>query len=157
VILSGGCTLNDPSTCQNSRGGLFTPSDSTSWRSNGTWTLGEEEFLDSSYASDPGEYGLDTLGFELEGDAEGGVLLNYQVIAGIVTDDFYIGTLGLAPRTPSFSNNTRPSLLASLKDQGYIPSLSYGYTAGAYYRKYVECSCLHSQLTSLEKTRQKAV
>jgi hypothetical protein len=47
------------------------------------------------------------------------------------------GTFGLSPRPTNFTNfdNPQPSYLTSLKSKNLIPSLSYGYTAGAPYRQ----------------------
>jgi hypothetical protein len=58
------------------------------------------------------------------------------VVAGIATKDFYLGRLGLSPRAFNFTDFThpQPSLLGSLVAQNLIPSASWGYTAGAYYR-----------------------
>lgn len=46
------------------------------------------------------------------------------------------GLLGLRQNPSNLTNNdnTIPSLMWSLKNQSMIPSISYGYTAGAYYR-----------------------
>ncbi|MCJ1464621.1 hypothetical protein MMC07_003234 [Pseudocyphellaria aurata] len=46
------------------------------------------------------------------------------------------GTWGINPRPANLSNFKNPmeSLLSTLKQKNFIPSLSYGYTAGAHYR-----------------------
>lgn len=73
---------------------------------------------------------------ELATIGETNVTLNKQVIAGIATKDFYLGNIGLAARPLDWTDHTEssPSLMSSLKSQNLIPSLSYGYTAGASYR-----------------------
>ena len=50
--------------------------------------------------------------------------------------DFFFGQLGLGPKPTNFSDFTNPeeSFLRSLKSNKSIPSLSFGYTAGAPYR-----------------------
>lgn len=50
--------------------------------------------------------------------------------------DFFLGMFGLGPRPTNYTNsdNPQPSFLWSLKNQSLIPSLSWGYTAGAPYR-----------------------
>lgn len=59
---------------------------------------------------------------------------NLPVIA-YASSGFWIGQLGLLPSTLNFSDTiSSPSFLRRLKDDGYIPSLSYGYQAGASYR-----------------------
>lgn len=83
---------------------------------------------------DDGDYGFDTLGLGYSGS--GGPTLDHQVVASIATKDFYLGNLGLTPRPVNFStfDDPSPSFLTSLRNQSMIPSLSYGYNAGAQYR-----------------------
>jgi len=61
--------------------------------------------------------------------------LNNTIFAGIASKDFFVGTLGLAPRDVNFTgyNYPVPSILTSLKTAGYIDSVSWADTAGAYY------------------------
>ncbi|KAL9119079.1 MAG: hypothetical protein Q9187_004365 [Circinaria calcarea] len=79
------------------------------------------------------DYGFDnvTLGWP----GSGGPTLNHQVVTGFVSNDFYIGNLGLSPYPVNVTNFTSPfpSMLTTLRDDNRIPSLSYGYTAGASY------------------------
>jgi hypothetical protein len=58
------------------------------------------------------------------------------VVAGIATKDFYLGRLGLSPRTFNFTDfmHPQPSLLGTLVAEKLIPSATWGYTAGAFYR-----------------------
>lgn len=62
--------------------------------------------------------------------------LKSQVIAGIWTDDFFLGSLGLSPVPFNFTNlnDPQPSMLGTLRNQSLIPSASWAYTAGAYYQ-----------------------
>ena len=86
-------------------------------------------------------YGFDTLAL----GAPGANLpsLDNQIIAGIATNNYWLGYLGLSPLPFNFSSQNdatsmrdpQPSFLSSLKNQSLIPSLSWGYTAGASYRK----------------------
>jgi MYXO-CTERM domain-containing protein len=64
--------------------------------------------------------------------------LKHQVIGGYLTDDLYIGSLGLSPLSVNITslNDGFPSLLGTLSEKGIIPSESYGYLAGAYYYGY---------------------
>ena len=135
-MLPAGCTFNDPSNCTNSRGNTFDPTQSTTWIDKGRWSLAEEITLGVA-SSEGGNYGYDTLGVQIHGSSGAGVILDHQVIAGIATKDFYIGNLGLAQRTPAFGGSQQTSFLQSLRNKNIIPSLSYGYTAGAYYREYI--------------------
>jgi hypothetical protein len=55
---------------------------------------------------------------------------------GIATKDFFLGEFGLGPKPTNLSgfDYPQPSYMWSLKNQSLIPSLSYGYTAGAPYQ-----------------------
>ncbi|MCJ1335168.1 hypothetical protein MMC09_000434 [Bachmanniomyces sp. S44760] len=134
VVAEQGCTFNDPSSCANSRGGLFDFNSSSSWQDLQIWNLVGESNLGYTQNSDVGEYGYDSLGLEVEGS--GGVTLDHQVVAALATKDFYLGNLGLAARPINFDNQSDPQtgFLQSLKAKNKIPSVSYGYTAGASYR-----------------------
>lgn len=138
AVLPAGCTDKDPPICLHSRGDYFDPTVSTTWTDKKSWTLNEEAVLGIPQDNDhAGNYGYDVLGIQIHGSSGGGVSLENQVIAGIATKDFYLGNLGLSPRKPAFGNSQNPSFLKSLRNQNYIPSLSYGYTAGASYSKSV--------------------
>ena len=83
-----------------------------------------------------GLWGNDTLGLGVQGS--GGPTLNNQVIAGIVTDNFYIGMFGVNPKPTNYTSiegSRQDSYVTSLKTQNLIPSISFGYTAGAPYRQ----------------------
>ena len=131
----GGCLSNDPSSCGQSRGGLYNVNSSSTWQDQGIFALGAETNL-GDYAGpyDNGDYGLESLGFGLPGSD--GLTLNNLVVAVLATKDFYIGNLGINQQPTNFSDfsNSHTSLLKSLKEQKYISSLSYGYTAGNQYR-----------------------
>lgn len=66
----------------------------------------------------------------------GGISLKHQIVAGIATKDFYLGQFGLGPKATNFTNfdTPDPSFFWSMKNQSVIPSLSWGYTAGAKHR-----------------------
>lgn len=76
-----------------------------------------------------GDYGFDTVGLE---DSPIGPTLPHQVVAGITTNEFWLGYLGLGPK-PVNLTAAIPSFMKNLADQNLIPSLSFGYTAGAKY------------------------
>lgn len=134
VVAVGGCTPQDGSGCRNSRGNLFNKTISTTWEGKGIFELGAERNLNFT-EFDNGDYGNDTLSIGYNGS--GGLSLDRQVIAGIATKHFYLGYLGLTPRPVNFSETeSSASYLSNLKAQSKIPSLSFGYSAGAYYRKF---------------------
>lgn len=133
MVLDDGCISSDPASCPNDRGHIFKSGNSSTWRHRGIFRISEESNLGYDL-SDAGDYGFDTLGLGYRG--AGGPTLEAQVLAGIATKDFYLGSLGLYPAPVNFtSEESHPSLLTNLKAQNLIPSLSYGYSAGAYYRE----------------------
>ena len=100
-----------------------------------TWTAsGDRQLMTESYLgiTSTGEYGLDTVGLGLE--ATTGLTLNRNVVAGVLAEPFYLGQLGMK-RSNATGVNSTTSLMTQLKNENMIPSLSYGYTAGAIYRK----------------------
>lgn len=105
---------------------------SSTWTENSFYNLGLAKNL--NYSGN-GLYGYDTIGLGVQ---EGGLFLTGQVVAGIATKDFYLGIFGLGPKAANFSDFTdpKPSNMRTLVDRNLIPSLSFGYTARAPYRKY---------------------
>lgn len=149
VVQDAAC-FGFPSNCTGLRGGTFNTSKSTSWAPKATYELGEERNLgiatDNGPDADIGLFGFDTLGLQVLGGDN--ISLSQQVVVGINTTHFVRGNLGLALRSIIFGDTTTsPSFLQSLKDSKLIPSLSYGYTAGASYRKSIRhahdliCQC----------------
>ncbi|KAL8718391.1 MAG: hypothetical protein Q9225_004466 [Loekoesia sp. 1 TL-2023] len=57
-----------------------------------------------------------------------------SIVAGITAEPYYLGLLGLRPSTDSQFDGASPSFLTLLKERNLIPSLSFGYAAGAAYR-----------------------
>ena len=133
VVSSEACTIDNPSNCDDLRGGLFNKDDSTTWQnvsSENYLSLGVESTLGWDQ-NDGGYFGLDSVQL---GATQGGIAIDKAVVAAITTTDAYIGVLGLAARNVTWQNDTTTSsLLASLRNSTQIPSLSYSYTAGAYY------------------------
>ncbi|KAK4987320.1 hypothetical protein LTR66_007623 [Elasticomyces elasticus] len=136
-----GCTATgDPSNCGSLRGVMpfngvagsgFLVNKSSTWISNGIFTLDLEYNL--GYQGS-GLYGFDTVGLQIENS--GGLSQTHQVVAGVASKDFYLGIFGLGPKPANFStySDPQPSFMKQLRDNNQIPSLSYGYTAGAVYR-----------------------
>ncbi|KAI9881481.1 MAG: hypothetical protein M1830_000044 [Pleopsidium flavum] len=132
VVIARGCAYGS-STCADARGGLFSPNTSSTWQYTGQYTLYIEDNLDLGGG---GVFGNDTVG--LGGQGSEASTLDHQIVGGIVTENFYLGMFGVNPKSTNFTNLTegQPSYLSSLYTQGKIPSLSFGYTAGAQYRKW---------------------
>ena len=74
------------------------------------------------------------------------VLLQDQRINTAEADNCSVSSWGIRPATnypyPSSISTPAPSFLRDLKDSGQIPSLSWGYTAGAYYQSKGQRNCL---------------
>ena len=89
---------------------------------------------DNLGSHETGVYGYDHVGLGYLGS--GLPALDNQVVGGIATRAFNLGFFGLNPAATNFSAGTTPaqSYMSSLKAGGFIPSLSYGYTAGNQYR-----------------------
>ncbi|KAG9848724.1 acid protease, partial [Aureobasidium melanogenum] len=141
AVLEEGCSIANPdldlSSCSQSRGGLFERNESTSWsiqglENGGIFSLAtyEESLLG---LSDRASYGFDSFSLGLN---SGLPTIPHTLIAGIVNDKYWVGSLGLSPFPVNFTNfvDPQPSLLSTLFNLSLIPSLSWGYTAGAYYR-----------------------
>ena len=97
----------------------------------GSYPLSTESSL--PFHDDDGLWGNDTLGLGIQGG--GGPTLNKQVIAGVTTKDIYVGMFGVNPKPSDYNGEQHDSYMTSLKKQDLIPSLTFGYTAGASYRE----------------------
>lgn len=140
VPVPEGCTEQDPNNCGKLRGvypfngeyskGFQTNSSST-WKQIGLYSL---DLGDKLGLNNNGLYGFDTVGLMLQNS--GGSSLAGQIVAGIATKDFYVGSFGLGPKPSNFSEfqYPQPSMMRNLRDQNKIPSFSFSYTAGASYR-----------------------
>lgn len=144
VVAPGGCGPAYPLNCTGARGGAYDSTKSSTWNVKANYTLDAETNLGNPYSANNqvGTYGYDTI--EVPGQSGvANVSLDHQVIAAIETNTYYLGNLGLASRNITFgtdSSDISPSFLESLRNENLIPSLSYGYTAGASYRKFASRS-----------------
>ena len=102
---------------------------SSSWTEKGTHWIRTEVFLNQTAQ---GQYGLDSVG--LDADANSGLTTYSIVVAGVPIKPFFLGQLGMRPANSSGPDGSTPSFLMQLAVQMKVPSLSYGYTAGALYR-----------------------
>jgi hypothetical protein len=134
VVVPEGCIAGGPSNCADLRGSEFNPNASSTWEFNNYYELEMESNL--GYTGS-GEFGFDTVGLGWQGS--GGPALGHQVVAGIATDEFWLGSFGLTSRPTNFTdfNDPHPSFVQTLKNNTWIPSLAWSYTAGAPYRKYM--------------------
>jgi hypothetical protein len=87
------------------------------------------------YSNHSAKYGYDSIG--LGPASEESLILSPEVVGGVVDKEFFLGSFGLAVNPNNFGTGPLPSFLSLLPNSTYapIPSLSYGYTAGASYRE----------------------
>lgn len=132
VVLPQGCATGDTS-CPTGRGGIFNPNKSSTWSEYNYFRLPIEENL---YTAVIGFFGNDTLSLGTQGTQ--GPSLNQQVIGGIGDQKYYLGMLGVNPKPTKVSagDSGQSSYITSLKAQNIIPSISFGFTAGAAYREF---------------------
>lgn len=78
--------------------------------------------------------GFDTVGLGYTNDT--GETLTHQIVSEIAADDWWFGIFGLGFQPANFSTygNSQASFADTLWSNGTISSMSWGYTAGAYYR-----------------------
>jgi hypothetical protein len=130
-----GCNPDDNTTtnCPDARGTTFNYETSTTWKPQGLYDLWIEQNLGLQGNA---EYGFDTVGLGYPG--ESGVTLKDQTVGALATPQFYFGHFGINPKPTNFTNYTSqsPSFMTTLKEQSLIPSVSWGYTAGAIYREF---------------------
>ena len=133
-VLPQGCIPTDPVDCHLKRGSLFYTNESSTWQDQGNYTL---EFEKNLGIDDNGDFGYDTLTLGLPGT--GAPSVEKQIVAGIAAKDIYLGLWGVGARPTNLTslNNPYPSLMTTLKEKGLVPSISYGYTAGAQYSEFL--------------------
>jgi hypothetical protein len=119
-------------TCYEDRGRTFNMSTSTTWKNIGFFQLWLEKNL-GLWGN--GKYGYDTVG--LGYTANEGPTIKNTTVGALITENFWLGHFGLNPKPTNFSafSDPSPSYMTYLFEQAKIPSVSWGYTAGAQYRK----------------------
>ncbi|KAL9616637.1 MAG: hypothetical protein Q9160_008520 [Pyrenula sp. 1 TL-2023] len=124
AISPGGC---DRSTvCADNRGGLFAANESNTWNNLGPYELDFDGALGIGQIAD---YGHDSIALNEA------VSVPSQIIGLQNSTEFWTGNLGLGVIPLNFTENLENTFLSSLvENASAIPSHSYGYTAGAYYR-----------------------
>ena len=141
ITSDGGCpdgTPVPPSVgnpgCSDSRGRLFNSNQSATYVPNSIYTLGVEGNLGLDSA---GYFGYDDVTIGLSGST--GPYVQHQIIAAIADPRYWLGSFGLNPQPSNFTNfvSPQPSFMQSLRQTNQIPSISYGYTAGAYYSEFI--------------------
>ena len=137
ATLGDGCTIwNASNPCPNDLGQVFRRNQSKTSQNEGSYDTGSFE---------KNLVGDDILAFISDNVSLGADVtismptLKSQLVALFQPGTFapngsYFGLLGLSPAPVSLGNGVQyPTLFATLKSQGIIPSLTWSYTAGAYY------------------------
>ena len=122
-----------PADCANTRGNIFDTSTSSTWQPKDaidTWGLKVEDYVGNNISA---YFGFDQI---YAGFTPTGVGLSNSTVAWFKDENFAVGMLGLNYRPTNFTTayDRSSALLTLLYEQKLIPSLSYGYTAGAFYR-----------------------
>ena len=134
--------LRGVSTFEGMPSGGLQVNESSTWSEIGIYHLDLKP--DLSFTA-KGLYGLENIGLMVQNS--GGPLIENAVVAGVKSKVIWDGLFGLSPKGSNFSefDNPQPSYITNLKNQNMIPSLSFGYTAGAYYS---ESSILSTYLSA---------
>ena len=113
------------------RGQTFNNESSSTWNVTGTFGLGIEGNLGLNAG---GIFANDTVTLGIQGS--GGPTLKNQIVAGIVSENYWLGQFGVNPQPTNYTalGDSQASYMSTLKQQNLIPSVSFGYTAGAPYR-----------------------
>lgn len=150
VPLAEGCSSDDPDDCPDRRGvetfagaksqGYDASKSSTS-KLLGLYQIrlgsaGPNATYGERYENSSARYEYDTIGLGQASDQS--LQLNPEIVAGVVNKDFFLGGFGLSLNANDFGAGALPTFLSLLPNSTFrpIPSLSYGYTAGASYRKF---------------------
>jgi hypothetical protein len=116
----------------------------TAWSSAGLYTLplgkaywfSDSLLLPNRNNSLNGEWGTTTVG--LGPASKQSNTIGDQYIAIHYTEDLFLGSLGLSVGEVGFGSAQKPTFLSALASRtDIVPSHSYGFTAGASYRKFV--------------------
>lgn len=132
VVLPFGCSAAaDEGECTESRGWTFDNTTSSTFDPLGIYALWVGDNLG---IRGNGLAGFDKVG--LGGEGEGGPTLDNTTVLAYAGYQYYLGFLGINPKPTNFTgfDENTPSYMTQLKQQRKIPSVSFGFTAGAHYR-----------------------
>lgn len=116
---------------------MFSTNASSTWEDQGIFDVGLELNLPDYLGDQNANYGLETLRLGLPGSDVASE--PNMVIGALATKKYYHGFFGVTKNPTNFTefNDPQPSFLSRLSEQNKIPSRSFAYSAGAYYRKVV--------------------
>lgn len=111
--------------------------DASTWNNAGTYDIATPDWWQNKSDTPGGLYGLEFVGIG-QASSQSYIAKN-MYIAGTTSKDFYIGQFGLGVGATNVGkgNGNVQSILATFQNESTIPSVSYGYTAGAKYSKYI--------------------
>ncbi|KAM0221559.1 hypothetical protein ACHAPQ_000081 [Fusarium lateritium] len=125
----GGCLPKEPH-CIAARGGVYSPQESSDLSALGIWQLG----LNYLGYGGNGDYGRDRISMQSPLSDEL-YIMDDVLIATVNTTSYLNGLFGLGITQGNFNGTVADSpLTQAVAQYGLIPSYSFGYTAGAYYR-----------------------
>jgi hypothetical protein len=132
VVGPEGCArYSNYNDCVTSRGQVFNLSQSTDWSYVGIFEFGMEQTIDDFGFSGNAYYGYDQVILSDSNDTT----VEGSIVGAFAVSDFWLGSLGLNPKPTNWTDTSSgASLMTKLKGQDSIPSISFGYTAGAPYR-----------------------
>jgi hypothetical protein len=115
--------------CIAARGGVYSPQESSDWSPLGIWQLG----LNYLGYGGNGDYGRDRINMRSP-LSDKSYIMDDVLIATINTSSYLNGLFGLGITQGNFNGTVADSpLTQAVAQYGFIPSYSFGYTAGAYY------------------------
>ncbi|RVD85483.1 uncharacterized protein DFL_003804 [Arthrobotrys flagrans] len=130
VVDAEACRNIAAEQCYDLRGQTFNVNSSSTWNDQGLFNTDLAKDLGYNAI---GNYGLERLGIT---NVDSGITFNDQVVVAVDSKEWFLGVFGLGTQPTNFTdfNNPQPSFLTTMYNQGLIPSLSWGYQAGAVYR-----------------------
>jgi hypothetical protein len=149
VPIPEGCSSDDPDDCPDRRGveafgGAksrgYDAAQSSASKLIGLYDmqLGSVDIKNSygdKFSNHSAKYGYDSIG--LGPSSDDSLMLSPEVVGGVADKQFFLGGFGLSLNPNNFGSGALPTFLSLVPNSTFrpIPSLSYGYTAGASYRK----------------------
>ncbi|KAF2490005.1 acid protease, partial [Lophium mytilinum] len=113
----------------------FASSSSGSWQEIGIYNLPLPAAVELYPDLRPNAtYGHDTVG--LGADSTLSPMLTGQLVAQIITEDFFMGVFGLSNTPLGIGGGPIDTFLSDFQNANQTPSLAYGYQAGAKYREW---------------------
>jgi hypothetical protein len=130
-------------------GGVQTAPDSSTWNDAGTYDIDKPDWWQNKSDTLVGDYGLEYLGIGKA--SKQSYIANNMYVAATTSKDLYIGQFGLGPGATNVGkgHGEVQSILATFHNQNVIPSVSYGYTAGAIYSEYTFLSACPPLIASV--------